>query len=113
MINARGRADDDRRVCIRVGDMSNSRKAWKKRRHNASPLLLPCGVMGIGVDAKHRNSWCSELCDRSINRAGEKKSVRSGMTQLEIAAVEAWSHWRLRGTALTPRAMSGKLRTDF
>lgn len=32
---------------IQIGDVSASRKAWKKRRRNASPILIPCSVLGM------------------------------------------------------------------
>ena len=32
---------------IRIGDISASRKAWKKRRRNASPILIPCSILGM------------------------------------------------------------------
>jgi hypothetical protein len=32
-------------VCIQIGDMSLARKAWKKRRRNKSPLLVPCSLL--------------------------------------------------------------------
>eukprot|EP00584_Thalassiosira_punctigera_P026395 CAMPEP_0172579014 /NCGR_PEP_ID=MMETSP1067-20121228/139030_1 /TAXON_ID=265564 ORGANISM="Thalassiosira punctigera, Strain Tpunct2005C2" /NCGR_SAMPLE_ID=MMETSP1067 /ASSEMBLY_ACC=CAM_ASM_000444 /LENGTH=576 /DNA_ID=CAMNT_0013371721 /DNA_START=40 /DNA_END=1770 /DNA_ORIENTATION=+ len=32
---------------IQIGDVSASRKAWKKRRRNASPILIPCSVLGV------------------------------------------------------------------
>eukprot|EP00978_Attheya_sp_CCMP212_P034888 scaffold148928_cov53-Attheya_sp.AAC.3 len=34
-------------VQIRVGDISQSRKAWKKRRRSGSPILVPCSVLGM------------------------------------------------------------------
>ena len=32
---------------IQIGDVTASRKAWKKRRRNASPILIPCSVLGM------------------------------------------------------------------
>ena len=32
---------------IQIGDVSASRKAWKKRRRNSSPILIPCSILGI------------------------------------------------------------------
>ena len=32
---------------IRVGDMSQPRKAWKKRRRTGSPVLVPCSICGM------------------------------------------------------------------
>jgi hypothetical protein len=73
----------------------------------------PVGDMSHRCGCEGQELLGLEICDRSISGSGERGWMRSGMTQLGIAAVEAWSHWRLRGTALTPRAMYGLLRTDF
>jgi len=44
------------RLRIRVGDVAQSRKAWKKRRRNASPILIPCSVLGVDrTDMVRRN----------------------------------------------------------
>ena len=32
---------------IQIGDITASRKAWKKRRRNASPILIPCSILGM------------------------------------------------------------------
>ena len=32
---------------IKVGNLEQSRKAWKKRRRSGSPLLVPCSVLNI------------------------------------------------------------------
>jgi len=32
-------------IQIQIGDLSVARKAWKKRRRNASPLLVPCSIL--------------------------------------------------------------------
>ena len=32
---------------IQIGDVSSSRKAWKKRRRNSSPILIPCSILGM------------------------------------------------------------------
>lgn len=32
---------------IQIGDVSSSRKAWKKRRRNSSPILIPCSILGL------------------------------------------------------------------
>lgn len=34
-------------VRIQVGNMEQSRKAWKKRRRSGSPLLIPCSVLDV------------------------------------------------------------------
>jgi len=34
-------------ITIQVGDVSQARKAWKKRRRRDSPLLIPCTLIGI------------------------------------------------------------------
>ena len=35
------------RLFVQVGDVSNSRKAWKKRQRNVSPILAPCSILGV------------------------------------------------------------------
>ena len=32
---------------IQIGDVSQNRKAWKKRRRNSSPILIPCSILGM------------------------------------------------------------------
>jgi len=34
-------------VRIQIGDVAASRKAWKKRRRNASPILIPASVLYV------------------------------------------------------------------
>lgn len=34
-------------VEIQVGDVSQARKAWKKRRRSGSPLLVPCSILTV------------------------------------------------------------------
>lgn len=34
-------------VRIQIGDVAASRKAWKKRRRNASPILVPASVLYV------------------------------------------------------------------
>ena len=73
----------------------------------------PVGGMGHRCGCEGQELLGSEICDRSISGSGERGWMRSGMTQLEIAAVEAWSHWRLRGAALTSHVETRPLRTGF
>ncbi len=40
------------RLHVQVGDVSNSRKVWKKLRRNAIPILAPCSILGVD----HANS---------------------------------------------------------
>jgi hypothetical protein len=41
-------------VQIQVGDVSQARKAWKKRRRTGSPLLVPCSVLTVDRQAMVR-----------------------------------------------------------
>jgi len=41
-------------VKIQVGDVSLSRKAWKKRRRSGSPLLVPCSVLDMDRESMVR-----------------------------------------------------------
>lgn len=60
-------------VRIRIGDVSSSRKAWKKRRRAASPLLIPCSVLGMEREGMVR--WNVEAC---LRRFGEEMSGGAG-----------------------------------
>lgn len=42
-------------LSIRIGDTTQSRKAWKKRRRSKSPILVPCSV--LGMDRQSMVTW--------------------------------------------------------
>jgi hypothetical protein len=73
----------------------------------------PVGGMGHLLGCEGQGLLGSEICDRSISGSGERGWMRSEMTQLVIAAVEACSHWRLRGAALTTPDTPSPNWTDF
>lgn len=58
---------------IRIGDVSASRKAWKKRRRNASPLLVPCSV--LGVDRRWMVRWNVMTL---LHQVGEESGAAGG-----------------------------------
>lgn len=60
-------------VRIQIGDVSASRKAWKKRRRNASPILIPCSVLGMNREWMVR--WNVVTLLHSI---GEESPAASG-----------------------------------
>jgi len=43
-------------VQIRVGDVSQARKAWKKRRRSGSPLLIPATMVGVDQESAVRHN---------------------------------------------------------
>ena len=43
-------------VQVRLGEMSQARKAWKKRRRSGSPLLIPVEVLGLDRTSLVRNN---------------------------------------------------------
>ena len=43
-------------VQIRVGDVSQARKAWKKRRRSGSPLLIPATIIGVEQESFVRHN---------------------------------------------------------
>lgn len=58
---------------IQIGDVSASRKAWKKRRRNASPILIPCSVLGINREWMVRWNVMTLL-----HQIGEESSAAGG-----------------------------------
>ena len=38
-------------ISIRIGDMSQPKKAWKKRRRTGSPILVPCTILGMNRES--------------------------------------------------------------
>lgn len=47
---------------IRIGDTNASRKAWKKRRRNASPILIPASILNVSRQALLRWNVFALLC---------------------------------------------------
>jgi hypothetical protein len=47
---------------IRIGDTTASRKAWKKRRRNASPILIPASILNVSRQALLRWNVFALLC---------------------------------------------------
>ena len=43
-------------VQVRLGEMSQARKAWKKRRRSGSPLLIPVEILGLDRTSLVRNN---------------------------------------------------------
>ena len=43
-------------VQVRLGEMSQARKAWKKRRRSGSPLLVPVNILGLDRTSLVRNN---------------------------------------------------------
>ena len=47
---------------IRIGDTNASRKAWKKRRRNASPILIPASILNVSRQSLVRTNIFALLC---------------------------------------------------
>lgn len=60
-------------VKIQVGDVSLSRKAWKKRRRSGSPLLVPCSVLDMDRESMVRWNilWLVEKYGTPLNELQE------------------------------------------
>jgi hypothetical protein len=66
-------------VQIRVGDISQSRKAWKKRRRSGSPILVPCSVLGMDRHQMVRWNLISVLYKYGESLTSEKwESIGGG-----------------------------------
>lgn len=58
---------------IQIGDVSSSRKAWKKRRRNSSPILIPCSILGMNREWMVRWNVMTLL-----HQVGEESSAADG-----------------------------------
>ncbi len=83
-------------VSIRIGDMSNPRKAWKKRRRTGSPILVPCTILGMNRETMVKNNLMNLL-----HRFGKPQEHDShkGVVLSVGAAVKLYKH-RLGGNLL-------------
>lgn len=83
-------------VSIRIGDMSNPRKAWKKRRRTGSPILVPCTILGLNKEAMVKFNLINLL-----HRFGkpQEHDSRNGVVLSVGAAVKLYKH-RLGGDLL-------------
>jgi len=83
-------------VSIRIGDMSNPRKAWKKRRRTGSPVLVPCTILGMNRETMVKNNIMNLL-----HRFGKPSEADShkGVVLSVGAAVKLYKH-RLGGNLL-------------
>lgn len=83
-------------VSIRIGDMSNPRKAWKKRRRTGSPILVPCSILGMNRETMVKNNLINLL-----HRFGKPQEHDShkGVVLSVGAAVKLYKH-RLGGNLL-------------
>lgn len=83
-------------VSIRIGDMSNPRKAWKKRRRTGSPILVPCTILGLNKEMMVKFNLINLL-----HRFGkpQEHDSRNGVVLSVGAAVKLYKH-RLGGDLL-------------
>jgi len=80
-------------VSIRIGDMSNPRKAWKKRRRSGSPILVPCTILGMSKESMIKFNLINLL-----HRFG--KPQENGGVVLSVGAVVKLYKHRLGGNLL-------------
>lgn len=83
-------------VTIRIGDMSNPRKAWKKRRRTGSPILVPCTILGMNKETMVKNNLINLL--HRFGKPQENES-RKGVVLSVGAAVKLYKY-RLGGELL-------------
>jgi hypothetical protein len=79
-------------VRIQIGDVSASRKAWKKRRRNASPILIPCSVLGINREWMVRWNVMTLL-----HQIGVESSVAGGAVSATAGKIGREYRQRLGG----------------
>jgi len=66
---------------IQIGDVSASRKAWKKRRRNSSPILIPCSILGVNREWMVRwnvMTLLHQIGEESPNAPGGAVGLTSG-----------------------------------
>ena len=81
---------------IKVGDMSQPRKAWKKRRRSGSPVLVPCSIFGMD-----RKSMVTGNIMNILHRFGKpiKNDSHNGVS-LTVGALVTLYKYRLGGNLL-------------
>lgn len=77
---------------IQIGDVTASRKAWKKRRRNASPILIPCSVLGMNREWMVRYNVMTLL-----HQIGEESSAAGGMVGATAGKIGRAYRQRLGG----------------
>mmetsp|Transcript_22479 Transcript_22479/g.54376 ORF Transcript_22479/g.54376 Transcript_22479/m.54376 type:complete len:569 (-) Transcript_22479:89-1795(-) len=80
---------------IQIGDISASRKAWKKRRRNASPILIPCSVLGMNREWMVRWNVMTLL-----HMVGEESSAAGGAVGATAGKIGRAYRQRLGGHLL-------------
>ncbi len=66
---------------VQIGDVSASRKAWKKRRRNSSPILIPCSILGANREWMVRwnvMTLLHQIGEENANAPGGAVSVTCG-----------------------------------
>lgn len=81
-------------INIRIGDMSNPRKAWKKRRRSGSPILVPCTILGMNKEITVKYNLMNLL-----HRFGKQRENETGVMLSVSAAVKLYKY-RLGGNLL-------------
>lgn len=84
-------------VSIRIGDMSNPRKAWKKRRRTGSPVLVPCTILGMNKEVMVKNNLMNLL--HRFGKPSDQENQSNGVFLSVGAAVKLYKY-RLGGNLL-------------
>eukprot|EP00956_Cyclotella_meneghiniana_P004354 scaffold5312_cov71-Cyclotella_meneghiniana.AAC.8 len=79
-------------VRIQIGDVTASRKAWKKRRRNSSPILVPCSILGMNREWMVRWNIMTLLY-----MIGEESSSACGATSATCSKIGKAYRKRLGG----------------
>lgn len=87
---------------IQIGDVSTSRKAWKKRRRNASPRLIPCSVLGVNREWMVRFNIINLL-----NMIGEESPAADGSVAISAGKLRRAYKKKLSGDLLKHAMMMG------
>ena len=77
---------------IQIGDVSASRKAWKKRRRNSSPILIPCSILGMNREWMVRWNVMTLL-----HQIGEESPATGGAVGVSYGKLARAYKQRLRG----------------
>jgi len=77
---------------IQIGDINQSRKAWKKRRRNTSPILIPCSILGMNREWMVRYNIMTIL-----HQIGEPSSFVNGQVGATVGKISRAYKKKLHG----------------
>jgi hypothetical protein len=85
-------------ISIRFGDISQPKKAWKKRRRSGSPLLVPCTIVGMNRESMVKSNLI-HLLHRFGSKPDDDDTMNNGVVLNLSAAVKLYKS-RLGGNLL-------------